>query len=247
MDLSVETGIPIVLHLNEPLTKHSVVSAEVDDLPADEALNRVFAGMGMQVVYFEGLAVVLGAELPVFHRPWLDSHWESPDVLEAFLAALQQAISDDRGERETGCHRIEELGHQAVGPLMYAVFISRGEYRARLTKLYQLIVKKTGMWILGSKAGIEKQSKTELARTLSRMRVSLKGECLSVRALLDRLKVQHEATEMLSTAYLITGKDIPVIPLLKAISHPFGLDFRIEGGTLDLYEMSRPVNTRADD
>jgi hypothetical protein len=206
------------------------ISLTVRDLAVDNALRLALESRGLTSVVAGDLVLITkpGRTLRTPRGPtWLEA--ATARKMEHLIDALASA---DAGKHAKAAGELEEMGEDALGPLLQACRLLDPGAAARCSDVRRRIAAARGAWLVDEPFGADVRRLTTAQKDLLNRKITLKPAGKSLDETLRELNVPFERRAPCPWKVAFVAKDLRLAWFLRAATRPYGLDFCFRGDTV---------------
>jgi hypothetical protein len=206
------------------------ISLAVKDLAVDNTLRLVLESRGLTSAVVGDLVLITkpGRTLRTPRGPtWLEA--ATARKMEHLIDALASA---DAGKHAKAAGELEEMGEDALGPLLQACRLLDPDAAVRCSDVRRRIAAARGAWLVDEPFGADVRRLTTAQKDLLNRKITLKPAGKSLDETLRDLNVPFERRAPCPWKVAFVAKDLRLAWFLRAATRPYGLDFCFRGDTL---------------
>jgi hypothetical protein len=230
-EISRRSGVPLVFDESRCSPSNKAQSANWGPNALDE-LSALLVSQDLKVVFLDEVGIITAEKAPIGGTRWDGPVWLPYDLTVKFEHGLAGLASSDPTRQNEARDELVRIGAAALEPLLQASRLLEPAAAARCRDAAARI----DAWLVDQASGSDLQSLTDAQRRIAGSRITTEfkempwadavaviaktvGGKVSVRSVLDR-KVSLDL------------RDVPLIPLLKALTRPYGLDVCFDQETI---------------
>ncbi len=224
-------GIAVVLDPRVPID-HRPVTFKVRDLPLKNTLKLLISQFDLDFVVCDGWLLVTTFDLAPYRPRSPQPMWVAPEEAKRIEGWIADLASDDPTRQRRAREAAKAGGRGGLDWLVHASTLTEPPLSKRYGETFRAVAEELGIRLADQPAAAENQALTPAQRAIRSRRLELRSTDKTLEALLKENGVKARFDSAAPGPVVVAGGDLPVDALLRAVLHPQGLDYFMDGETV---------------
>jgi hypothetical protein len=224
-------GVPLVQDPRLPID-HRLVTFKVKDLNLKNSLKLLVSQFSLDILVCDHWVLITQKDLAPYRPRDPQPMWRAPDEAKEIQGWIADLASDDPTRHQRAREAAKEAGRGGLDWLVHASSATEPPLSTRYGEVLRSVATELGIRLADQPASAAAQPLTPAQKAIRSRTLKLKSADKTLETLLKENGVKTRFLSPVSDPILVAGGDLPVDALLRAVLHPLGLDYFMDGETV---------------
>jgi len=224
-------GTAVVLDPRIPIDRRPS-TYKVKDLSLKNSLKLLIAQFSLDYFVFDRWVLVTTPDLSPYRQRSPQPLWVAPDDAKRIDAWIADLASADPSRQGRARDAAKAGGRSGLDWLVHASIATAPPLSNRFLETFRSVAEELGIRLADQPAAAEGQSLTPAQNAIRARPLALRSADKTLETLLKENGVKARFDSPDPGPVVVAGGDLPVDALLRAVLHPLGLDYFMDGDTV---------------